>query len=240
MGEGFQFFDILILAAVALFGVLRLRSVLGKRTGFQEPKKPPIFGGQQKPDEGQHVPDSHDNSHDTGPDKSDNVVHLPDRGRRDPGEGSTTTGPAALSRLQQQDPYFNQQDFLNGARMAFEMIVEAYSKGDQESLRPLLSPDVFRNFIQAIESREKTVEIDETTLIGIQNAEIVDASIEGRTAYVTVKFLSEEVSVVRNAAGDVLSGDPSKVIEVVDLWTFARNLEAADPNWQLVATESPE
>ena len=233
MGEGFQFFDILILAAVALFGVLRLRSVLGKRTGFQEPKEPPVFGGPHPPDEGQH-------SRDSGPDGSDNVVHLPDRGRREPTEGSAATGPAALSQLQQQDPYFNQQDFLNGARMAFEMIVEAYSRGDQDTLRPLLSRDVFRNFAQAIESRDQTGEIDETTLVGIRNAEIVDASIEGRTAYVTVKFSSEEVSVVRNAAGDVLSGDPSKVIEVVDLWTFARNLEAADPNWQLVATESPE
>ena len=229
MESGGSLFDIVLLAVVAAFLVLRLRGVLGRRTGHEKPPANVITGGTSAD------PDGSDD---------DNVVRIPDRERSpEPGgeaQGAAPDGPPALSRLLREDPGFTQQDFLNGARMAFEMVVDAFARGDKDTLRPLLSREVFGNFTGAIDARDRTGEVEETTLVGIKSATITDSTMEGRMAYLTVTFVSEEVRVVRDRDGAVVSGDPNRVIEVTDVWTFGRNIRAADPNWQLVATESPE
>lgn len=222
MGNGFQFFDIVLLAMIAIFLILRLRNVLGRRNG-NEKHHDDLFSG---PDRREERDDAS-----THGESGDNVVPMPARRAGDAG---------AIAQIQAIDPSFSQQNFLNGARMAFEMVVEAFAHGNKETLRPLLSREVFGNFSQAIDERERSGEAEERTLVGIRSAEIVDAALEGRMAYVTVKFISEEVSVLRNASGEVVSGDPNRIIDVTDVWTFARNMESSDPNWQLVATESPD
>lgn len=225
-----QYFDIFLFALIAVFLVLRLRGVLGRRTGNEKQGPTDIFGRQSHDNEGQK---------DAAP-QTDNVYRLPDSGN-DQDDANVPSGTfATLQEIQKHDPNFTQQDFLNGARMAFEMIVEYFAKGDKDGLNPLLSAEVYNNFAAAIDARAEKGEHEETTLVGIKSASIHDASLEGRTAYVTVKFVSEEVSVIRNAEGDVVDGDPNQVVEAEDLWTFARNIESRDPNWQLVATETPE
>jgi predicted lipid-binding transport protein (Tim44 family) len=228
-----QYFDIFLFALIAVFLVLRLRGVLGRRTGNEKQGPSDIFGRQS------HEHDTQNGDTEAAP-QTDNVYRLPDSGNDQDAADVPSGTFATLQQIQKHDPNFTQQDFLNGARMAFEMIVEFFAKGDKDGLNPLLSAEVYKNFAAAIDARAEKGEHEETTLVGIKSASIHDASLEGRTAYVTVKFVSEEVSVIRNSEGDVISGDPNKVIEAEDLWTFARNIESRDPNWQLVATETPE
>jgi predicted lipid-binding transport protein (Tim44 family) len=118
------------------------------------------------------------------------------------------------------------------------MILDAYAKGDSQTLKPLLNPEVFANFSQAIRDREQAGETLEDTLVGIKSAEIVEAYLDGRTVNVTVKFVSEQINVTRDESGDVVDGNPNAVIEVTDFWTFARDAKSRDPNWTLVATNS--
>ena len=124
--------------------------------------------------------------------------------------------------------------------MAFDLILGAYAAGETRTLRPLLSDEVFGNFSQAIRSREQAGETMDDTLIGIKKAEIAEAYMEGHTALVTVKFVSEQINVFRDENGDVIDGDPSAIAEVTDFWTFARDTRSPDPNWTLVATRSLE
>jgi len=229
-----QYFDIFLFALIAVFLVLRLRGVLGRRTGNEKQGPSNIFGRQS------HEQDANGAQKDATAPKTDNVYRLPDSANEQDATDVPSGTFATLQKIQKFDPSFTQQDFLNGARMAFEMIVEYFAKGDKDGLNPLLSAEVYKNFAAAIDARAQKGEHEETTLVGIKSATIHDASLEGRTAYVTVKFVSEEVSVIRNDEGDVISGDPNQVIEAEDLWTFARNIESRDPNWQLVATETPE
>ncbi|MFH1805724.1 MAG: Tim44/TimA family putative adaptor protein [Pseudomonadota bacterium] len=240
MGPGLQFFDIILFALIAVFLVLRLRNVLGRRTGNEKQGPTDVFGRRQHDDKADGPVAPGDTAN--GSAGNDNVYRLPGS---DAADGATEdvvpSGKAAiLAQIERADPSFNPQEFVGGARMAFEMIVELFAKGDKESLNPLLSPEVYKNFAQAIDARAEKGEYEETTLVGIKSAQIHDATLEGRTAYVTVRFVSEEVSVIRDSKGDVISGDPNQVIEAEDLWTFARNVQSSDPNWQLVATETPD
>jgi len=147
---------------------------------------------------------------------------------------------AAFTQIRLADPAFDPQRFSEGAKAAFEMIVTAFAQGDTASLRPLLADDVYENFAAAIKGRQDAKQTLETTLIGIKSAEIIEARMEGRTAYVTVKFISEQVNVTRNAAGEVVDGDANRVAAVTDIWTFARNTRASDPNWALVQTSESQ
>ncbi|MBF0305231.1 MAG: Tim44 domain-containing protein [Alphaproteobacteria bacterium] len=225
MSDGFQFIDIVFFAMIAAFLVLRLRSVLGRRTGTE----------RQRPEAGFGRP---------AVDRPDNVVELPDR-RRTVAEGPTdaytgTPLAAGISRVRMADASFSPESFLQGARGAFEMIVAAYAAGDRATLRPLLANDVMANFEAAIDAREQAGEKLETELVSIKSADLDEVAMEGRTARVTVKLVSEQVNVVRDKDGKVVDGDPVRVAEVTDLWTFARDTGSRDPNWVLVATRSPE
>jgi len=241
MGNGFQFIDIILFAMIAAFLVLRLRNILGRRDGHE--------GGFPDPFKRRHDGAANDAEHD---DDSDNVVQLPDRTdsvyddielgpevpKRDPAAGAATPLMQGLADIHAADPSFTESEFANGARIAFEMILNAYVAGDTAQLKALLSPEVFANFQQAIREREKAGEVLEETLVGINSAEILEAYMEGRSANVTIKFVSEQISVTRDENGDVIDGDPTAVTEVTDFWTFARDTRSRNPNWALVATRS--
>lgn len=225
MGGGFQFIDIILFALVAAFLILRLRSVLGRRDGHhQTPAQDPFRQPPAKePAEAE-------------------VVRLPERGETPaaplPPDQAPGSLQAGVTQIKIANPRFEEDEFLSGAGVAFEMILTAYVAGDTAALKPLLSPEVFANFSSSIEERRAGGEVLETTLVGVQKATIEEAYMAGRMAHVTVRFISEQVTVTRNAAGEIIEGDPDRVTTVTDLWTFARDTRSPDPNWTLVATGS--
>jgi predicted lipid-binding transport protein (Tim44 family) len=241
MGGEFQFIDIILFALVAAFLILRLRSVLGRRDGHQPQSHDPF-----KPAERGERPVRTANRDPS----DDKVIPLPDRGERprEPAvdaswEGDTPeAGPleTGLAQIRIADPKFNANEFLSGARMAFEMILGAFATGDTDTLKSLLSPEVFANFAQSIREREQAGETMELNVVEIRAADIVEAYMAGRTAHVTVKFVSEQIAIVRNDKGEIIEGDPQRSTEATDFWTFARDTRSPNPNWTLVATGAPE
>lgn len=242
MNEIFNVYNLIFLA-LAVFIIFRLRSVLGKRTGNERPPFDPYSKTerQQKPQ--------------TGQDQGDNVIPMPGPADAAPVDGNRPpsddmviekVAPAgtalndALRKILSVDRSFEPEPFLEGARGAYEMIVMAFAEGDRKALKSLLSKDVYEGFVAAIDEREKRGETIESTFVGIDRAEIVEAALKGNTAQVTVKVQSQLISATRDKSGEIIDGDPNKVTEVVDIWTFARDTTSRDPNWKLVATESAE
>jgi predicted lipid-binding transport protein (Tim44 family) len=234
MNEGFQFLDVILFAIVAGFLILRLRNVLGRRDGHQGPRSDP-FARRPRAEPAE-----------------DNVVALPDRNER-PVDGAVPPPLAepqvntpkgrldtGLKQIEIADPRFDRDEFTSGARIAFELIVNAFAVGDADSLKPLLSPDVFSNFNQSIQERSAASQRLETRLVALRSAEVVEAYMAGRTAHVTVKFVSEQMSALYDSDGQVIEGNPAAVSEVTDFWTFARDTRSTDPNWTLVATGTLE
>ncbi len=221
--------DLLLFALIAAFLVFRLRSVLGRRTGNE---RPPIEPNAQRG--GERSAPAADNAND------ENVVALPDRTAEDTfieqAEGDLGEN---LRKIRSADSSFNTEQFVEGARAAFEMIVTSFATGDRETLRPLLSDEVYENFAGAIVERADQGNTMEMTLVGIRSSDIIEASMDGRVAFVTVKFVTEQIEVTRDSAGEVIEGDPTRVSTVTDIWTFARNTRSRNPNWTLVATEAP-
>ena len=226
MSEGFAYIDILFFAMVAAFIALRLRSVLGRRTGHERRRS----GG-------------------FGPARAngaaDNVVALPDRSSSAPEVEAAVAAPAdngvkaGLAQIRLADQRFDLQKFLGGARAAFEMIVEAYAEGNKTALRPLLADDVYHGFERAIDQRQTAGHKLDTQLTAVPTTEVVGAEMRGRDARITVRFKSEQINLLRDAEGKVLEGDPQTAVEVVDLWTFERDTASQDPNWTLVETRTP-
>lgn len=234
----------LITLAIAVFILLRLRSVLGKRTGHQPPPFEPYEIDRRtreaKPADDEEAPE-------------DNVVSLPDRKA---GRGKKAVSPAVqaindyarpntklnrgLKEIHSHDEGFTPHSFLDGAKMAYEMIVTAFADGDRQTLKNLLSREVYDGFAGAISDRESRGEKVRSSFVGIEEAKIVEAGIVDHDAQVTVEFVSQIISATLNEKGDVIDGDPDQVGEVRDLWTFARDTRSNDPNWKLVATESGE
>jgi predicted lipid-binding transport protein (Tim44 family) len=225
---GDELLQILLFAAVAGFLIYRLRSVLGRRTGHERERRHP-FEGRRQGEPAQA---------DSG--AQDNVIQLPERAH---GEGGEREGApslsAGLTQVRIADPSFDANRFVQGSGRAFQMIVEAFAQGDTGSLRPLLSDDLFDEFSGEIRRRTAEGEVHETRLVGVRQADILEARMEGRTALITVKFVSDQINVVRDEQGEVLEGDPETPVEVVDIWTFARNTRSSDPNWTLVETRTP-
>lgn len=223
MGSGLPFVDIIFFALVAGFIILRLRAVLGRRTGNERRRDP--FAKPQEPAEAQRTGD---------------VVALP---RRESAEAmAVVAGPlgGALTQIKLADPSFEEATFAEGARSAFDYIVGAFAEGDRAKLKPLLSEDVYANFEQAITAREQAGHKAETTLVRIKSAELVEARMEGQSAFLTVKYVSEQINVTRDGEGKVVEGNPDRITEATDLWTFARNTRSSDPNWTLVRTDVQE
>ena len=232
-------FDIytIIFLALAVFIFLRLRSVLGQRTGRERPPYNPFAARETRP----------------GP-ASDKVVTLPPRPAETPMVKPAEEKPAAdrwkgvapadsavakgLDAITEEDKTFDAKRFLEGARSAYEMIVTAYAEGDRRTLKNLLARDVCEGFESVIREREQRGEVVETRFVSIESTEITTAEQRGKIAQVTVRFASKLVSVTRDKAGAVIDGNPEKVTDVTDIWTFARDVTSRDPNWKLVATET--
>jgi predicted lipid-binding transport protein (Tim44 family) len=242
MGDGFQNFDIILFAMVAAFLVLQLRRVLGRRTGNEKPPNEAMV-------------ERFTARRDAKP--ADNVVALPPRSGdvAAPGAEPDAAEPVAaepvaaepvaaepvaagVARIRAADSSFEPRQFLDGARGAFEIIVHAFASGDSAALRPLLSDEVYDRFAEAIRQRVAAKETHETHLVAIKSIDISEADLNGRTAFATVAFRSDQVNVTRAADGKVVDGDPEQVVEKTDFWTFARNTRSQDPNWMLVATRS--
>jgi predicted lipid-binding transport protein (Tim44 family) len=232
-------FDIytIIFLALAVFIFLRLRSVLGQRTGRERPPYDPYSAREA-----------------ARTSTNDNVVALPPRAADAAPNPAADAEPAAerwkgiaeagsaaaigLDAVVAQDPSFDAKHFLTGGRAAYEMIVTAYAQGDRRNLKNLLSKEVYDGFESAIKEREGRGEKAETRFVSIDKADITGADVKGKTAQVTVRFVSQLVSVTRDRDGNVIDGSPDKVTDVTDVWTFARDLSSRDPNWKLVATEA--
>ena len=214
-----QLLEILFFAMVAGLIGFRLYSVLGRRTGQERP------------------PQENVNARYT----TDNVVKLPDRAP--PREAvSTPADPLqrALLDIKLADKSFEEEHFLSGAKSAFEMIVTAYAAGDRATLKPLLSDEVFSAFDSGIRARESAKQKTTFTFVGFKDAKITHAAMKGRTAEVTATFNAQYISATTDANGTVVEGDSKIVKDVTDVWTFARDTRASDPNWHLVATSGDD
>jgi predicted lipid-binding transport protein (Tim44 family) len=231
MSESFAFIDIIFFAMVAAFIAFRLRSVLGRRTGNERRRTNPFLTGEQKKAEAQ---------------ATDNVVKLPDRHASQQGEEPAfgDIKDAGLKRgltdIRLADPHFDLDGFLQGARAAFGMIIDAFASGDKQTLRPLLADAVYGSFAAAIDAREAAGEKLTTEIVSMQGCEVAEAVMDGPYAKLTIRFRTEQINAIRDAEGTVVDGDPAQIAEVVDLWTFARDTRTDDPNWQLVETRTPE
>jgi len=228
----------IIFLVIAVVVFLRLRSVLGRRTGSERPPYDPYTRRDALPGRG-----------------VGKVVDMPARAAA-PAIVATPLLPVAdrikavapegtplndgLKALVAADSDFDPNGFLTGARAAYEMIVTAFAEGDRKTLRPLLGDEVYDGFVKAISDREGRGETIEFKFVGIDKAEISSAAVKDGTAQVTVRFLSKLVSATHDKSGAVIDGDPVKVGDVTDVWTFARETASRDPNWKLVATESVE
>lgn len=219
-----------LVAAVLIFW--QLRSVLGRRTGNEKPPYDPYTAREAQTQLGEN-----DDS---------KVVTLPKREVSEENrfadiDAAAPVGSKAndgLRQILERDPAFNAKQFLQGARSAYEMIVMGFAEGDRNTLRSLLSSEVFEGFYAVIAEREQRGEVTKSTFVGINKAEFTDAGVSGNEAYVTLKIESQLISATYSADGNLVDGDPESVGDVNDVWTFARDLRSKDPNWKLVATES--
>jgi predicted lipid-binding transport protein (Tim44 family) len=230
-------FDIytIIFLALAVFIFLRLRSVLGQRTGRERPPYDPYSARDaMRPSPGDKVVALPGRAPDTQ--KSSEPAEPVDRWKGVAEPGSALA--AGLDAIAREDKTFDPKHFVTGARAAYDMIVTAYAAGDRRQLKNLLGKDVYDGFDAAIKDRETRGETVETRFVSIDGATLIGAEARGKTAQVTVRFQSQLVSVTRDKAGNVIDGNPDKVTDVTDVWTFARDVSSRDPNWKLVATEA--
>jgi predicted lipid-binding transport protein (Tim44 family) len=211
-------------ALVAIFVGWRLWSVLGARTGAErppvDPRRPTRVSGE--------------------------VIEMPRAAAPAPPPSDRWAGVAApgaplargLDAVAAGDPGFDPQQFLAGARAAYEMVITAFAAGDVASLQRLVAPDALANFTRAIDARNAARQKMTTTLVSLDRSEITEATVQNDTAFVGVKFAAKLNSVTTDASGAVVEGSPTEVADHVELWTFARAFASRDPNWLLTATEA--
>lgn len=219
-------FDILVLGVVAVVAVLMLRSVLGKKTGNEENR---AQSRQQR------------RSENAGRENAPQPMAEPVAPKVSSIDEFATPGSPlaqALTEIQLADTSFDPGTFMSGARAAYEMIISAFAAGDKKTLQPLLSDEVFKSFAGVVDTRAKNKQTIEQTFIGINKSSVSGAALTDRIAEVTIKFVSELISVTKNADGAVIEGDPNHVFKVTDIWTFSRDTKSADPNWRVSATVS--
>ncbi|KQR36788.1 MULTISPECIES: Tim44/TimA family putative adaptor protein [Agrobacterium] len=217
-----------LVAAVLIF--LQLRSVLGRRTGNEKPPFDPFSAREAA----------------KAPIDDNKVVTLPKRGETEENRFAAVDAVAApgtalndsLRQLVETDPSFQPKEFLNGARMAYEMIVMAFADGDRDTLKNLLSKDVYDGFDAAITEREKRGEVVKSTFVGIERIEMTQAAVRDSEEQITLRIISQLISATYDKDGKLVDGDAENVSEVDDIWTFSRDIRSRDPNWKLIATES--
>ena len=202
MSEAFQYLDILILAVIAALVLLRLRSVLGRRTGHE--KTDTSRFAYEKPQENQ--------------------------------EEEISKIQPTVNHKPKDDGWFDQKDFLNGASNAYELIVTNFETGNKEALKPFLSDSVMSSFEDVIDQRKANDEKVEFNFIGIESSEIVHKDLKSNPMEVTVRFISEMITCIKNSKDEVISGSLNQVQKITDIWTFSKKKNAKNPNWLLVAT----
>ena len=202
MSEAFQYLDILILAVVAALVLLRLRSVLGRRTG-NEKTDPSRFAYEQ--------PQKN---------KDEDVIKI----------------KPIINHKPKANEWFEKDDFLKGASNAYELIVTNFETGNKQALKPFLSDSVMKSFEEVIEQRKANEEKVEFNFIGIESSEIVNKDLKSNPMEVTVRFISEMITCIKNSKDEVISGSLNQVQKITDIWTFAKNKNSNNPNWLLVAT----
>lgn len=239
----------LISLIVAVIVILKLRSVLGRRTGDEEARVERYRAERARQEAATATSDS-------------NVVSLPRRERDVPlpaqtpetteadAEERIKTYPsieaaarAGLIEVARLDPAFDPDTFIRGAKQAYEMIVTAFAEGNRKLLRDLLDRPVYDGFTRAISEREARGEQLDQSFVGIEKADILESEVKSGIASITVRFVSELISATRDKAGAIINGDPQRIKEVTDIWTFSRDISTArarsNPNWRLIATQSP-
>jgi predicted lipid-binding transport protein (Tim44 family) len=205
----------IIFAFLALFVLWKLRSVLGERTGVQH-----------------------------GQDETPSSFPLPAPPAQPAAEEARWSEFAdhgsvvwsGLDEVARAQPEFAPGVFLDGARKAYEMVVQAFSHGDEATLHSLASDEVFASFSNALAERARRGETMETTFVGFNGVKIVEARVERGSALISVQFDTQFITATRDKDGAVVEGDPNKTSTIVDTWTFARRNDAKTPNWTLVAT----
>ncbi len=237
MDNGFDIYTLLFLIlAVVVF--LRLKNVLGRRTG-----------NERQPHDSYTASDAKSNGAQSG--TQDTVVPMHPGQSLDIAEDSVSIedlikdfapkgSPLAsgLMDIGKADKNFDPALFLSGAKEAYEMIVVAFAEGNKRALRQLLGNDVYEGFVGAIEERSERGERVDSSFIGIDKTDMIEAELKRKSALITVKFISQLITSTLDKKGKVIDGDPKKVREVTDIWTFSRDVSTRDPNWKLVATEA--
>lgn len=240
----------LISLIVAVIVILKLRSVLGRRTGDEEARVE-RYRAERARQSAQAQATS-----------TDNVVAMPRRERDAPAASNASevaqadaeerikTYPSieeaarpGLIEVARLDPAFDPDSFIRGAKQAYEMIVTAFAEGNRKLLKDLLSRDVYEGFTRAITERESRGEQVDQSFVGIDKADILESEVKSGIASITVRFVSQLISATRDKAGAIINGDPQRIKEVTDIWTFSRDISSAktraNPNWRLIATQSP-
>ncbi len=235
----------LLFLVLAVVIILRLRSVLGRKSS-EDDTRVERYKSEQR-------------ARSAASPAQDKVVTLPRRDRPDTVEDKSSATVAAagveekvrtlasgnqpladgLMAVARADAGFDPEHFVTGARQAYEMIVTAFAEGNRKTLKGLLSREVFDGFSAALTDRESRGEQIDQSFVGINKADIVEAELKVGIAHVTVRFVSELISATRDREGNVVGGDPKRIKEVIDIWTFAREVASRDPNWKLVATQAP-
>lgn len=232
----------LLALVVAVVAILKLRSVLGKRTGDEEARYQQRVKARESAERA----------------AAEKVVALPRRGRDEQPPPRPQPVPSnvdveakfkaaaagdsaieqGLLQIYRNDPSFDPEHFMKGAKQAYEMIVTAFAEGNRKILKDLLSREVFEGFAAAITDRESRGELIDQSFVGISRAEFVEAEMKQTRSLVTVRFVSQLISATRDRAGQVIAGDSQRITEVTDIWTFARDTSSRNPNWQLIATQA--
>jgi predicted lipid-binding transport protein (Tim44 family) len=212
-----QLLTIILIASVAGILLFRLYTVLGRRTGHE---RPPQEDYRLNPRQ-----------------VEDTVGSAPKLSHISP-ERPTDPVASGLFDIGLADRGFDKDQFLKGARAAYEMILTAYASGDRATLKPLLSDEVFTAFEAAIAARETAGQKATLTLVGFSDVKIIAAALKNNVAEITLAFSSRLISSTADKDGKVIEGDASAVQDVTDVWSFTRDVRARDPNWTLVATSS--
>ncbi|MGJ8546144.1 MAG: Tim44/TimA family putative adaptor protein [Sulfitobacter sp.] len=213
--------QLLVLAAIAVFLILRLRNVLGTREGFE---KPP-------------VPDARLDKR-VGP-SLEVIEGGPDLDITDHVEENSDSAKA-LAEMKRIEPSFGVGDFLSGARGAYEMIVMGYERGELSEIQPFLSEEIYESFVDGVAAREDAGLTIEANFIGVREMNLVEATLDPDTkeAEITLRFVAELTSAVRDKGGDIIEGSVTDVKKQKDTWSFARIMGSDDPNWLLVSTDA--
>jgi predicted lipid-binding transport protein (Tim44 family) len=222
--DGIPYADIVILALIAGFILLRLRSVLGQKTGNDDPQ---FFKPEDKLVQ-KDVP----------------IVQVGDKAKNkltEPADAymQTVTGEAiiqTIAEIKKLDPQFIATNFLQGAKMAYEMVFDGFAKGDKKTLEMLLDKPIYDSFAAEIDARALAKEKTELTLVSVRSKDILRATLVDNKAQITVKFDSEQVSVVKDEHGTIIGGSPNQTVLMDDEWTFERDVASKNPNWKIIET----